>query len=122
MCRDCRHIHPADHKYINVGVLGEGWHNFHHTFPWDYKSAELGNFHINFTTLFIEFMGKIGWAYEMKTASSDMIKKRALRTGDGSHPQWSTSHETGIWGWGDKKMLADDIHDTILINCKQLAS
>lgn len=39
---------------------GEGWHNFHHVFPWDYKAAELGNYRYNITTAYIDFLAKIG--------------------------------------------------------------
>lgn len=27
----------------------------------------------------------MGWAYDLKTVSDDMIRRRVLRTGDGSH-------------------------------------
>jgi stearoyl-CoA desaturase (delta-9 desaturase) len=71
---------------VAIGAIGEGWHNYHHTFPWDYKTAELGQYSTNFTSMFIDSMAKIGQAYDLKTASDDMIRKRVLRTGDGSHP------------------------------------
>lgn len=74
-------------------AFGEGWHNYHHVFPWDYKTAELGNYRANFTTFFIDCMAKIGWAYDLKTVAPDTIKRRIERTGDGTHH---------TWGWGDK--------------------
>ena len=61
-------------------------------FPWDYKTAELGNYRMNFTTAFIDFFAKIGWAYDLKTVSDEIIQKRVERTGDGSHT---------LWGYGD---------------------
>lgn len=61
---------------------GEGWHNYHHVFPWDYKTAELGNYRYNITTAFIDFFAKIGWAYDLKTVSKDTIQKRMARSGD----------------------------------------
>lgn len=66
-------------------ALGEGWHNYHHAFPWDYKAAELGNYTCNITTCFLDFCGKLGLAYDFKVASEELIRKRVLRTGDGSH-------------------------------------
>lgn len=60
-------------------------HNYHHVFPWDYKTSELGKYSTNFTTLFIDGMAKIGWAYDLKTVSPEMIKRRVERTGDGTH-------------------------------------
>lgn len=67
---------------VTITTLGEGWHNYHHAFPWDYRTAELGNFNMNFTTIFIDWMEKIGQAYDLKSAKYDMIVKRMERTGD----------------------------------------
>lgn len=39
---------------------GEGYHNYHHTFPWDYKAAELGDHSSNLTTLIIDIFAKLG--------------------------------------------------------------
>lgn len=56
---------------------------------------------------------KIGWAYDLKTVSNSLIKKRAGRTGDGTRyerlndPQ-QHSHENAVWGWGDTDMPAED--------------
>lgn len=63
---------------------GEGWHNYHHVFPWDYKTSEFGSYTTNFTTAFIDFCAFLGLAYDMKTAPNEMIRKRAAKTGDGS--------------------------------------
>lgn len=72
---------------------GEGWHNYHHVFPWDYKTGELGDYAFNNTTCFIDLMAKIGWAYDLKSVAPEIVKQRVERTGDGSH---------NSWGWDDK--------------------
>jgi stearoyl-CoA desaturase (delta-9 desaturase) len=114
-----RFINPSENLGVSIGALGEGWHNYHHTFPWDYKTAELGNYRANFTTAFIDFMAKIGWAYDLKTVSTDMIKKRVQRTGDGTHPfSKEHSHKGEVWGWGDKDMPREDREDATIINKK----
>ncbi|VVD04036.1 unnamed protein product [Leptidea sinapis] len=77
-------IKPAQNLTVSVASLGEGFHNYHHTFPWDYRAAELGNNCLNMTTLFIDFFKWIGWAYDLKTVDEDTIRNRAKRTGDGS--------------------------------------
>jgi stearoyl-CoA desaturase (delta-9 desaturase) len=59
----------------------------------------------------IDFFAKIGWAYELKTVSEEMIKKRVLRTGDGSHE---------IWGWGDKDQSPEDYQDAIITHRKSV--
>jgi stearoyl-CoA desaturase (delta-9 desaturase) len=86
-----RQIFPAQNKFVAIVALGEGWHNYHHVFPWDYKTAELGDYGYNFTTAFIDFFAWLGWAYDLKVASPELVRKRALRTGDGSH-------EVASWG------------------------
>jgi hypothetical protein len=63
-----------------------GWHNFHHTFPWDYRTSESPFYRWNISTAVIDFFAWLGWATELKTVTPEMIRKRALRTGDGSHP------------------------------------
>ncbi|OWR40684.1 acyl-CoA desaturase HassNPVE [Danaus plexippus plexippus] len=83
-----KNINPVETKPVSLVVLGEGFHNYHHTFPWDYKTAELGHYQLNFSKLFIDFMATIGWAYDLKTVSTDVIEKRVKRTGDGSHKEW----------------------------------
>lgn len=118
-------ISPTDSISVGIGAMGEGWHNYHHVFPWDYKAAELGNYRTNFTTAFIDFFAWIGWAYDLKTVSHTMVKKRATRTGDGSKYERTTDHHNthhhtddgpAIWGWGDTDMAAEDIQKVEIIN------
>lgn len=97
---------------MSIITLGEGWHNYHHTFPWDYKTSEMGTYGLNLTTGFIDMFAKIGWAYDLKTVSEDVVRRRALRTGDGSHKMQE------IWGWGDKDMAKDEIMEATVINKK----
>lgn len=84
-----KNIKPVETELVSFLVLGEGFHNYHHTFPWDYKAAELGNYSLNFSTFFIDIMAKLGWAYDLKTVSADIVEKRIKRTGDGSHVKFS---------------------------------
>lgn len=76
-------------------MILSGWHNYHHTFPWDYKTAELGAYRLNFTTSFLDFMAKLGWAYDLKTTTPEMIQMRTERTGDGTN--------TNLWGLAESK-------------------
>ncbi|CAG2117646.1 unnamed protein product, partial [Medioppia subpectinata] len=62
---------------------GEGYHNFHHAFPWDYSASELGAIDtFNPGTAFIDMFAAIGWAYDLKKASNDMVKSRQTKSGD----------------------------------------
>lgn len=110
-------IRPTDHRLLGIMTQGEGWHNYHHVFPWDYKTAELGNYRYNITTGFIDFFAKIGWAYDLKTASDELIQKRMARSGDFNvnyskakiedlmrlSEDKAPEEDTGelVWGWDD---------------------
>lgn len=75
-------INPADNFFVDVFAVGEGSHNFHHTFPMDYASSEfIWDKHFNITKLFIDLCAQIGWVYDRKKISSDMIEQRKLKTG-----------------------------------------
>lgn len=81
----------------------------------------------------------LGWAYDLKTVSEDMILKRAARTGDGSNayseviPKGGAKqkrsdlniqvpahshfhHDNMVWGWDDQDMTAIDKKDALIIN------
>ncbi|XP_072943233.1 acyl-CoA Delta(11) desaturase-like [Epargyreus clarus] len=77
-------ISPTQSLFVSFAGFGEGFHNYHHVYPWDYRTAELGNKWLNLTTLFIDFFAWIGWAYDLKTVPVEVAKARALRTGDGT--------------------------------------
>ncbi|XP_063976918.1 acyl-CoA Delta(11) desaturase-like [Diachasmimorpha longicaudata] len=79
-------IRPAENGIISLLMVGEGWHNYHHAFPWDYKASELGWALFNRTTFWINFFAKIGWAYDLREATPDHLKRIIERKGDGTHP------------------------------------
>lgn len=97
-----RNISPVENLAVSLAALGEGWHNYHHVFPWDYKTGELGNSY-NPSTTFINFFAKLGWAYDLKSVSKNMIARRAKKCGDGTHPQ--------IWGYGDSDIEKEDLQE-----------
>ncbi|XP_034836869.1 acyl-CoA Delta(11) desaturase-like [Maniola hyperantus] len=79
-----KQIKPVQNYTMAIITLGECFHNYHHAFPWDYKTAELGNNWLNPTTKFIDFFAWIGWAYDLKAVPEDVVHSRTNRTGDGS--------------------------------------
>ncbi|XP_069356423.1 acyl-CoA Delta-9 desaturase-like isoform X3 [Maniola hyperantus] len=96
-----RFIKSVENKLVSLAALGEGWHNYHHAFPWDYRTSELGR--LNLSTAFIDFFAKIGWAYDLKAATNLMIVNRAKRSGDGSlgeseepEPSSTSVYDNGI--------------------------
>ncbi|CAF4848120.1 unnamed protein product [Pieris macdunnoughi] len=110
-----KYIGATDHKVVAMLAFGEGWHNYHHVFPWDYKAAELGDYRTNLSTALIDLAAKWGLAYDLKTVSMEMIRKRVTRTGDGTHPLGMKNEEDDhhhpenpIWGWDDTDMPEED--------------
>lgn len=51
----------------------------------------------------------IGWAYDRKYVSSAMVRRRANRSGDGSH----------VWGYGDTDIPAEDQKELELMDKKK---
>ncbi|XP_025152596.1 acyl-CoA Delta(11) desaturase-like [Harpegnathos saltator] len=60
-----RHIKPTNNVMVSIVSFGEGSHNYHHMFPWDYKASEFGTHTYNFPAMFIDFFAKIGWTYDL---------------------------------------------------------
>lgn len=48
---------------------------------WDYKAAELGDYKLNITTFWIDMFAKIGWAYDLKQPSSELVRKTIEKHG-----------------------------------------
>ncbi|XP_044515075.1 stearoyl-CoA desaturase [Gracilinanus agilis] len=78
-----KNINPRENILVALGAAGEGFHNYHHTFPYDYSASEY-RWHINFTTFFIDCMCFLGLAYDRKKVSKAAILARCSRTGEGS--------------------------------------
>lgn len=79
-------ISATDNKFMVYWTFGEGYHNFHHAFPMDFKGGEHGGIeYFNIITVLILAAEKCGWVWDLKTTSPEMIANRIRRTGDGSH-------------------------------------
>ncbi|KAJ6638376.1 Acyl-CoA Delta-9 desaturase [Pseudolycoriella hygida] len=105
-------ISPSENIGVAIAAMGEGWHNYHHVFPWDYKTGELGDYTFNVTTAFIDIFAKIGWASDRKSASPEMIARRVAKCGDGTHfLDCEESHKNPVWGLGDDDIPQEDLDD-----------
>lgn len=78
-----RRISPSENLFVSFGAVGEGFHNYHHTFPSDYSTSEFG-WKLNPTTVLIDTMAKIGLVSHRKKMSYEMVYRRKQRTGDGT--------------------------------------
>jgi stearoyl-CoA desaturase (delta-9 desaturase) len=62
-----------------VAFVAQGeWHNYHHTFAWDYANAELGALQQwNLAKMFIDLMAMVGLASNRKRATASWEKRKA---------------------------------------------
>ncbi|CAH0673908.1 unnamed protein product [Spodoptera exigua] len=95
-----KNLQAVESWFVSFLSLGEGWHNYHHAFPWDYKAAEL-SMHFNLSASIIRFFERIGLAYHLKSASAHIVASRIKRTGDGTHHKMGTEEaRTAVTAWG----------------------
>ena len=65
---------PSENAFVSLTAIGEGWHNWHHAYPYDYAASELGvSQQFNPTKLVIDAAACLG----LVTG-----RKRALRAWD----------------------------------------
>jgi stearoyl-CoA desaturase (delta-9 desaturase) len=69
----------TENGWVSLFAHGEGWHNWHHAFSWDYAASELGPLQQwNPTKVFIDGMALLGLAWDRKRAT-DVWKVRKQR-------------------------------------------
>lgn len=83
-CSYYSEIQPVESSTVSILTCGEGWHNFHHTFPSDYRASEYGHKH-DLSSRVIQLMEKRGWAYNLKETPQHLVNKWVKKFGDGSH-------------------------------------
>ncbi|PSN62678.1 hypothetical protein BS50DRAFT_126901 [Corynespora cassiicola Philippines] len=74
---DDRHT-PRDHVITAVVTLGEGYHNFHHQFPSDYRNA-IEWYQYDPTKWLIFLLSRAGLAWNLKTFRANEIEKGRLQ-------------------------------------------
>merc|ERR1712176_160227 len=68
----------TENGWVSLFALGEGWHNWHHAFSWDYAAAELGPLTMfNPTKIFIDAMALFGLAWDRKRADTVWAQRKA---------------------------------------------
>uniref|UniRef100_A0A914W1K9 Uncharacterized protein n=1 Tax=Plectus sambesii TaxID=2011161 RepID=A0A914W1K9_9BILA len=80
-------ISPTENIMTSITTMGEGGHNYHHTFPQDYRTSEFGRF-ANWTTILIDIFAALGWVYDRKTVSNEIIARQIAKHG----PNFGHSH------------------------------
>lgn len=74
---------PAENVWVAIGAIGEGWHNWHHKYPYDYATSEGGAFEqFNPTKMFIDLMCFLGLAWDRKRALGAWHRLKTARLQD----------------------------------------
>lgn len=76
-----KRIEARESPYVIFNGLGEGFHNYHHTFPYDYATSEFGRY-MNITTTFIDLCASLGLVVDRRKVDPESILRRRARTGD----------------------------------------
>jgi len=78
--------YPAENPFVSLCSVGEGWHNWHHKYPYDYAASEFGvSSQFNPSKLFIDLMAQLGLVWDRKRASSAWAMGRARRDRDAAN-------------------------------------
>ena len=70
---------PAENPLVSMLTAGEGWHNWHHKYPFDYAASEFGiTSQYNPSKLFIDFFAFFGliWGRKRATRIWELSKMR----------------------------------------------
>lgn len=77
------YIGPAESRLTNYLAMGEGSHNYHHTFPQDYANCEKLWWEVfNPSTLFVDIAALLGLAHDLKKPSVEVVRGVVNRKGD----------------------------------------
>ena len=92
---------------MSIGAIGEGWHNWHHKYPYDYAASEFGVMkQFNPTKLFIDTCCVLGLASECKRATGAWSKLKMKKELDGRSDKDSIGDGSVVGGESiGKKMM-----------------
>jgi stearoyl-CoA desaturase (delta-9 desaturase) len=105
---------PCDHFFTALCTIGEGYHNFHHQFPMDFRNA-IKWFQYDPTKWFISTMSIFGLASHLKKFPDNEISKgqytmklKHLQE-QGENLKWpKSSNELPVISWDDFQAEAKD--------------
>ena len=73
-------IPPRENLLVSIGAVGEGWHNWHHKFPYDYAASEFGaHRQFNPTKMLIDMWAAMGLVTDRKRATTLWEKMQERR-------------------------------------------
>jgi len=72
-----KELTAVDNYILALVTVGEGYHNYHHTFPSDYRNG-VRWYHVDPNKWTIWLLSKLGLARDLKRINPDRIKRRLL--------------------------------------------
>jgi stearoyl-CoA desaturase (delta-9 desaturase) len=73
----CQELSAVDNYMISLLTFGEGYHNYHHTFAYDYRNG-VRWYHFDPTKWLIWTLSKLGLAYQLKKNQYYFIEQRVI--------------------------------------------
>ena len=70
-------VSARDNPFLALITFGEGYHNYHHTFQWDYRNG-VKWWHFDPTKWIINLFSRVGLTYGLKRCSLEQIEKTKL--------------------------------------------
>ncbi|KAE8380443.1 hypothetical protein BDV26DRAFT_279512 [Aspergillus bertholletiae] len=103
---------PCDNLFASLLTMGEGYHNFHHTFPSDYRNG-VRWYQYDCTKWVIAIWEKLGLAYELKRVQQTEIERarlqelgKALTQQMKVLPQGEPLQSLPVMGWSEYQQLS----------------
>jgi stearoyl-CoA desaturase (delta-9 desaturase) len=85
---------PRDSYLVSLFTFGEGYHNFHHEFPYDYRNGLLW-YHYDPGKWIIRILSFFGLAYNVKRFAPDLFGRGFLQM-----QQKKLDQQKAKWDWG----------------------
>lgn len=86
----------GDNPVVNAFTGGEGWHNWHHKYPFDYACSEFGvTSQFNPSKVYIDTMAALGLVWGRKRATSAWAMTRERRIRENNSPS-TNDNKTSI--------------------------
>jgi len=75
--------YPSENPFVSWFAIGEGWHNWHHKYPFDYSASEFGiSSQFNPSKLMIDFFAATGLVWGRKRGTTAWAMGKARRDRD----------------------------------------
>lgn len=88
-------VQPRENQWVSYATWGEGFHNYHHTFPYDYAISEMG-LPVNPMKTFIDIMAYFNQAWDRKRVTRQAVEMAKDKNVENHHlRQIHSKEETG---------------------------